>query len=80
MSITCKKAVDYIAKKEEGKISTLQTIKMWKHLAVCSLCRRFYKQNELIISLFKINLEVDSEKLSQTDKNKILQALADEEV
>ena len=78
MSITCKKAVDYISKKEEGKISALQTLKLWKHMAICSLCARFYKQSELINSSLKKYVEDDAVKLSQTDKNKIIKALEKE--
>ena len=78
MSITCKKAVDYISKKEEGKISALQTLKLWKHIAICSLCTRFYKQNELINSSLKKYVEDDAVKLSQTDKNNIIKALEKE--
>jgi hypothetical protein len=48
MKITCKQAVNYISKKEEGKLSAVQRFALWRHLAVCSLCRRFSDQNKVI--------------------------------
>lgn len=53
MSITCKQATDYISKKEEGKITMLQRYQLWRHVAVCSLCKLFYKQNKLLVSSLK---------------------------
>ena len=53
ITITCKKAVDYISKKEEGKLSVLQRVQLWRHLAVCNLCRRFADQNDTINAMFK---------------------------
>ena len=46
--ISCKQAVDYISKKEEGKLSAGQRFSLWRHLAVCSLCRIFSVQNRII--------------------------------
>jgi predicted anti-sigma-YlaC factor YlaD len=48
MKITCKQAVDYISKKEEGKLSATQRFGLWRHLAICSLCRMFSAQNKII--------------------------------
>ena len=76
MSITCKKAVEYIAKNEEGKITAMQKVKLWKHMAVCSLCTLFYKQNNLInASIKKVNT---IHSLTSKDKNRILSALEKE--
>jgi predicted anti-sigma-YlaC factor YlaD len=52
IGITCKKAVDYISKKEEGKLSSWQRVQLWRHLAVCSLCRTFANQNSTIGAMF----------------------------
>lgn len=48
MNITCKRAVDYISKNEEGKLSATQRFALWRHLAICSLCRIFSSQNKII--------------------------------
>lgn len=53
MSITCKQATDFISKKEERKITLLQRYQLWRHFAVCSLCKLFYKQNKLLVSSLK---------------------------
>lgn len=46
--ITCKKAVDYISLKEEGRLSARQRFALWRHLTGCSLCRIFSVQNKII--------------------------------
>jgi hypothetical protein len=48
VKITCKQAVDYISKKEEGRLSGTQRFALWRHLAICSLCRIFSVQNKII--------------------------------
>lgn len=69
--ITCKKAVDLISKKEEGRLSAWQRFQLWKHLAVCSLCRHFSKQNKI----FRYLNDNSSHKLSESDKKKITDAV-----
>jgi hypothetical protein len=44
-SISCKEAVGLILKKEEGRLSILQRISLWRHFMICSLCRTFNVQN-----------------------------------
>ena len=46
--ISCKKAVDYVSRKEEGKLSSGQRFALWRHLKECSLCRIFSVQNAII--------------------------------
>lgn len=76
-SISCKEAVDYIIKKEEGKLSLLQRISLWRHLAICSLCRIFSIQNDWINGGMKrqnnrhLTLTVD-------EKEKIIQNVLDD--
>ena len=52
-TISCKEAVQFIIKKEEGKISLLERISLWRHLAICSLCRIFSRQNAMINTTLK---------------------------
>jgi hypothetical protein len=47
-TISCKEAVEFILKKEEGKLSLMNRLSLWRHLIICSLCAIFYKQNKLI--------------------------------
>jgi predicted metal-binding protein len=46
--ISCKRAVNFISKKEEGKLSSGQRFALWRHLGECSLCRIFSVQNKII--------------------------------
>lgn len=69
--ITCKKAVDLISKKEEGRLSAWQRFQLWKHLTVCSLCRNFLKQNKLFGSVQGNTFH----KLSESDKQEISDAV-----
>jgi len=46
--INCKEATLLIEKKQERQISVLDRIKLFLHLLICELCRRFQKQSKLI--------------------------------
>lgn len=48
LNITCKKATYLVAKKEDGKLGFIDTIKLKLHLAICSACRLFEKQSWFI--------------------------------
>jgi hypothetical protein len=66
-SISCKEAVGYILKKEEGKLSVIGHLKLWQHLVICSLCRIFSSQNKLV------HQKKDAEyKLSEDEKESII--------
>jgi hypothetical protein len=73
-NITCKQAVDYISKKEEGKLSAGQRFGLWCHLLTCSLCRLFAKQNKMIIKAFKGQQE-DVKQLSPEEKQKMIDTI-----
>lgn len=46
--ISCKEATYLISKKEEGKLTLAERLKLSVHLAICSICRAFEKQSEFI--------------------------------
>ena len=73
--ISCKQAVDYISKKEEGKLSTTQRFRLWQHLADCPLCRRYSAQNKLIIQALK---GIDTRDLSLSEKEEIVRKILHE--
>lgn len=77
MGINCKTAVEYISKKEEGKLSLVQRLHLWRHLAICYLCKRFEKQNKIIIDSIKIHTASISvnEQLNTEEKKSIIKAL-----
>lgn len=78
--LTCKQAVDYISKKEEGKLSSWQRVKLWQHLAICSLCRAFSAQNKIITHSFRHHLKFKKESLTEQQKNEIISAIEHEEI
>jgi hypothetical protein len=72
--ITCKQAVDYISKKEEGKLSIGQRFQLWQHLFICRFCRLFLKQNKLIKKAFQ--QKKDNEvSLSTEEKQKMADSI-----
>lgn len=76
--ITCKKAVDLISRKEEGKLSVSQRFRLWKHLAECSLCRKFSAQNKLIAKAFKLQ-QGKVTRLTEKEKEQIIDAVIRQE-
>lgn len=46
--LNCKQATILALKKEEGKISISERIKLSYHLLYCRFCRRFVKQSSVI--------------------------------
>jgi hypothetical protein len=47
----CKQATLLSLKKEEGKITFWESIKLWYHLLYCKYCKRFTKQSAIINKL-----------------------------
>jgi predicted anti-sigma-YlaC factor YlaD len=74
--ISCKQAVDYISKKEEGKLTTGQRFKLWRHLAECSLCRIFSVQNKIIAQAMA---QKESRELTVTEKEALVKAVLEAE-
>lgn len=44
----CKGATQRYLKKEEGRISLQDRLKLWYHLLYCDPCRRFIEQSKLL--------------------------------
>lgn len=76
-NISCKQAVDYISKKEEGKLSATQRFRLWKHLASCSLCRVFSVQNKVIAKAYQLQ-EDEQKQLTATEKQTMINAVLKE--
>ena len=74
--ISCKEAVDYILRNEERKLSLLQKLSLWRHFAVCSLCRVFSRQNSLVNHAMKQRQGAVTT-LSEEEKKKIIQNVLD---
>ncbi|GAA4335249.1 hypothetical protein GCM10023184_29900 [Flaviaesturariibacter amylovorans] len=74
--ITCAEAVDYISRREEGKLTRGQRFRLWRHLAACSLCRIFSAQNKLLARFAAERPVADA--LTETDKDIIIQRVLGE--
>ena len=46
--ITCKQSTEWVIKKEYKTLSIKENLQLLSHMAVCSLCRLFQKQNSII--------------------------------
>ena len=50
---SCKKATWLISKKEERKLTWLESVRLRGHLSICSLCRKFEAQTAFITRMAK---------------------------
>jgi hypothetical protein len=77
MGITCKQAVDYISKNEEGKLSLRQKLQLWRHKAVCTMCRLFEKQNRLMDTVLSEENSKPRQPLDPLEKEAIIKKMTD---
>ncbi len=77
MGITCKEAVDFISKKEEGKLAFSQRLQLRFHLFLCNLCRLFYKQNKTMIKALKNDKPARMLTMNQSDKDALIKMMND---
>lgn len=74
--ITCSQATEMMAKKEEGKISLIDRIRLWYHLFICILCRLYKKQDALIVKhLHTLDKKAPDVSLSEKEKNEMIEKL-----
>lgn len=75
LNISCKKAAQFICKKEEGSLGFWQKFQLSYHLLICGLCRTFQQQDEwLKTNIVKVD-EHCKGCLSEAEKKDILQKL-----
>lgn len=71
--ITCKQASYLTSRKEEGKLSFKEKMKLGMHLGMCRICKLFSSQNQYIATHAR-NIEENTTqdiKLSQDEKEYI---------
>jgi predicted anti-sigma-YlaC factor YlaD len=73
LNTSCKKATYLVSKKEEGKLTWLESIRLRSHLSICSLCRKFELQTAFIGRMAKEAAQQLS--LPAESKNRIKQSL-----
>lgn len=76
-TISCKEAVHHILQREEGKLSLRNRLSLWRHLAICSLCRIFSVQNDLMNKAMK-QRQGHQLTLTEAEKEKIIRNVLDE--
>lgn len=74
LMISCKDATMLTAKKEEGKLSLVERVKLSMHSSMCLLCRKFEKQAHTIAIESK-EVAADAE-LSESAKQRIHEMLS----
>lgn len=47
--ITCEEATDWVSRREEGKLTLSRGLRLRMHLILCIFCRRFNRQNKILI-------------------------------
>jgi hypothetical protein len=55
----------------------VQQFHLWRHLAICYLCKRFEKQNRIIIDCIKLNATNNAvnDQLNAEEKQQIIKVL-----
>lgn len=61
LMISCKDATMLTAKKEEGRLTFGEGVKLRLHSSMCSLCKKFEKQSKQIAQESKDVVALDSE-------------------
>ena len=72
LKITCKEATDLVSRKEEGRLTMVQRVQLWLHLATCSLCRLFSKQNRIMTAGARKAGQSATAGLSDADKTAMI--------
>jgi hypothetical protein len=73
-TISCKQATSFIAQQEEQGLTIKQRLQLWRHLAGCSLCRLFSKQNKWMNQWLGSPVQPDSQ-LAGNEKQAIVDAM-----
>lgn len=78
LNISCKKAAEYMCKKEERSLTFWQRFKLSYHLLVCGVCRTFQQQDQwLRTNVTKVDDHCKG-CLTEEDKRAILQKLKEQ--
>ncbi len=74
--LTCKEATLLIEKREAGKISFVERIRLKAHLWICDACKIYEKQSKIIEGVLeKVTKKKVGVKLDETVKQKIIQKI-----
>lgn len=80
LNISCRKAAEYMCKKEEGSLTFWQKFQLSYHLLICGVCRVFQQQDQwLQKNLGKVD-EHCKGCLTEDEKKAILLKLSSEKL
>lgn len=69
LMITCKETSELVSKKEERKLTFVESFQFYFHLAICKFCALFYRQNKIFLNhLIKLSADVN---LTEVEKEKM---------
>jgi hypothetical protein len=78
LNISCRKAAEYMCKKEEGSLGFWQKFQLAYHLLICGLCRTFQQQDGWLRNNINKVDEHCKGCLSEVEKKEILNTLKEE--
>ena len=73
--ITCKQSTEWVIKKEHKRLSVKETLQLLSHMAVCSFCRLFQKQNSLVSKAFHKSERREIFHLTSNEKKELLHSV-----
>jgi hypothetical protein len=73
--INCKQATEMISKREEKRLGLINYLGLQYHLAICSLCKLFAKQNQTIIKSMALVENQSAATLTESEKQQIVEVL-----
>jgi predicted anti-sigma-YlaC factor YlaD len=74
-NISCKHATELITKQEEKRLGLKQRLQLMRHLATCSLCRLFIKQNKWLNDWLRSGNAEAVQQLADEEKQAIIAAM-----
>ena len=72
---TCRQSTEWVIKKENKELSVKENLQLLSHMAICSLCRLFARQNTLINKSLQKNERMEALRLTSEDKNDLIRSV-----
>lgn len=69
--ISCKQSTKWLLQKQKGKLSVNQNLQLLSHMAICSLCRLFVKQNLFIDKAVIKSRDIELSDLTAAEKEEL---------
>ncbi len=69
---TCRQSTEWVIKKENNELSVKENLQLLSHMAICSFCRLFARQNTLINKSLHKNERMEALRLTSEDKKELI--------